>query len=119
VPVRRPTPARIAASLRSVKRLHAKRRKAKVCINNATHGKAYKGGRCKLCWDAKLQAQQAKRKEKRRLIALALFDARHADLMVPGAPDAAEAAKLELRNASYEGLQAVSGKLTTTTDSAT
>ena len=41
-----------------VKRLHRKRRAQKKCIGNATHGKAYAGGRCRSCWDKKLAAER-------------------------------------------------------------
>ena len=42
------------AKRRFMKRLHDERRERKDCINNARHGKAHKGGRCKPCWEAKL-----------------------------------------------------------------
>ena len=45
-------------NLRYMKELHGARRKAGVCINNATHGKARKGGRCLACWNKKLKAER-------------------------------------------------------------
>jgi hypothetical protein len=46
-------PAERAKRCQAVKEIHRARRAAKVCINNVEHGRAYKGGRCRACWDAK------------------------------------------------------------------
>lgn len=54
------------ANLSSQKKLHDGRRQIGVCINNATHGHAVKGGRCKLCWEIKLSGERAATKAGRR-----------------------------------------------------
>ncbi len=39
--------------------LHNERRALKICINNANHGPAAKGGRCQACWDKKKRSENA------------------------------------------------------------
>ena len=41
-----------------VKAIHDRRRKQGRCINNKHHGKAYRGGRCKPCWEQKLARER-------------------------------------------------------------
>lgn len=61
------TAAQIRASRNAgVKRLHGRRRKKKRCINRDDHGRAYRGGRCKPCWEAKLAAERTAYAEGRR-----------------------------------------------------
>lgn len=47
-----------AANNAGVKKLHGRRRDEGKCIGNAKHGAAYKGGRCRKCWRAKLRAER-------------------------------------------------------------
>lgn len=52
----------LAAGMRRVAHPeHAVRRALGVCINNASHGPAWKGGRCYACWTAKESARRAGR----------------------------------------------------------
>lgn len=44
---------RAASQRAATKKMHDARRAAGVCINNADHGPAAKGGRCSACWDSK------------------------------------------------------------------
>lgn len=41
-----------------MKRLHANRRAAGLCINGLEHGPVFRGGRCKPCWTQKLDAER-------------------------------------------------------------
>jgi hypothetical protein len=50
----------------TMKLLHGSRRKKKQCINNDTHGKAFRGGRCRACWKVKLAAERAAYAEARQ-----------------------------------------------------
>lgn len=52
-----------------MKKMHDRRREDGVCIQNKTHGKATRGGRCEACWRKKLDAerqQYATKKQKMR-----------------------------------------------------
>lgn len=49
--------ARRAANTANMKAMHDDRRAAKVCINHPSR-KAYKGGRCRACWEAKLAGER-------------------------------------------------------------
>jgi hypothetical protein len=42
-----------------MKKLHDVRRRRRRCINNETHGRAYRGGRCRDCWSTKLAQERA------------------------------------------------------------
>ncbi len=42
------------------KRRHDERRAAGICINNASHGPAFKGGRCETCWNIKKAGEAAR-----------------------------------------------------------
>lgn len=57
---RKESAAAKAAKCAAMKKLHGERRDENVCINNKTHGKAHKGGRCKPCWKAKLAAERSR-----------------------------------------------------------
>ena len=56
---------------KKTKALHAERRKKNLCIYDARelgreeHGPVHRGGRCKACWDAKLESAKKKRREAR------------------------------------------------------
>jgi hypothetical protein len=42
----------------TMREVRARRRKAGVCVNNIDHGLAWKGGRCKACWEKKVKAER-------------------------------------------------------------
>lgn len=50
---------RAAERRRLMKKLHDVRRRRRRCINNETHGRAYRGGRCRDCWSTKLAQERA------------------------------------------------------------
>ncbi len=52
------TEDQLVAHCAAVKKVHDKHRRKGVCINSKTHGKAWKGGRCKGCWRNKLAAER-------------------------------------------------------------
>lgn len=43
---------------KDMKKRHDARRAAGACIQGAKHGRAFKGGRCKPCWERKLSAER-------------------------------------------------------------
>ncbi len=109
-----------------MKRAHDRRRAAKVCINDDAHGKPYKGGRCRTCWDSKLAAER---------LARAVGKAQRLGRPIPtvappprvrmspehleDAAIAADPRELEMPNAWNVGVGGVSRELTLFTDSAT
>ena len=50
-------------SLSSTKKVHDRRRKEGICIQNKNHGPIHKGGRCLSCWIKKLAAEAKRYRE--------------------------------------------------------